>query len=107
MTTVDGAAIVGLGLPAEDGRKLAHAVLDMVGRELDVVIDVREVRAGKLISSFFVAFLQAVVDRAPERLDAARAIRWQTRHAFQAQNIECWMREFSPDSDAGRHAERM
>ena len=94
---INARKIVGLGIPTEEGRKLARHLLQKVNLDWnDVENDLRECRAGLLISAFFNGFLQQVLEDKPEILDVARTVRWELKHEFQRENVARWMQGFQP-----------
>lgn len=93
--TINALEVIGKGFPPVEGANLADHLLanhpDALG---EVTVDLRSLPASMLISAFFNGFLTRVRDVAPQRLDAARTVKWVLTFPFQRTNVEKWMREF-------------
>jgi len=88
---------IGSDFPPDEGCRLARELLRQ-GDDLDgLEVDVRGVPPETLVGSFFFAFLQTIHELAPDRLPAARKIRWLPTHDFQARNVANWARTFRPN----------
>jgi hypothetical protein len=96
-TKIDATKHVRSGFPTDEGAALASALLDSEETDWTALeIDVRALPASLLISAFINAFLQKIADDSPERLDAARGIRWLCKFDFQTENLRLWVRQFAP-----------
>lgn len=94
---VNARELVGSGFPPEEGAKLARALLARGATDWDALtVDVRDLPASLLISSFFNGFLQRVHNDRPTLLSRARQITWQPAYPFQEERVARWMKAFEP-----------
>ena len=88
---------VGTTFPPDEGAKLARALLKEADVDWnDLTVNLMGLPAGLLISAFFNGFLDQISVTKPEVLDTARRVKWKLDHAFQRENVSCWMRDFEP-----------
>jgi hypothetical protein len=97
-TSIDARKYVGSGFPSDEGARLARGLLDLPQAwwDSDSEIDLRELPSALLISSFFNGALQAIHDARPAALARARKFKWRVKYDFQRENIEQWMKSFTP-----------
>lgn len=96
MELIDAKAIVQLGVPEEEGARLACALLERKVDLVSSIVDLSDLPAALLISAFFNGYLQYFVKHQAKHLDVARATQWRLKHDFQKQNVARWMKDFKP-----------
>jgi len=94
---INACEFVGLGHPAEEGKKLAQGLIGRPGFTWDnLEIDVSGLPGALLISAFFHGFLQHVCDVDAASLPRARSVRWCNRFEYQDENVARLMAAFEP-----------
>lgn len=100
-TILDARKYVGAGLPATNGAGLAGEVLKTANVPWsDLVIDARSCPPDYLNSAFFNAFWQHLYEAQPQRLEEAKAIRWEFTHPFQKASFDFLRAHFKPRNPA-------
>ncbi len=84
MQIINGKYLIRGQLASDCGASLASALEQ-------IEVDLRDLPASEVVSSFFSGFLKQFYASAPELLPKARALRWGLRHEFQRQNVARWM----------------
>ncbi len=98
---IDAAEHVGRSFPTTEGAQLAIALLKNESIDwADLEVRVESLPSSLLISAFFNAFLQAIVDRQPELLLKAKQVKWKTEFPFQDTFIRSWVDRFEPNHSA-------
>jgi len=99
MNVIDGNRLIGMGYPVDEGAQLAKRLLQNNSCDWSsLTLDMSDVDAAMLISSFINSFLQTIHEDAPQQLDQARAICWKTEFDFQRESNEEWGQAFQPEA---------
>lgn len=99
MARIRASTILGNGFPADEGHRLAQALLE--NQEFNWSIDQVDLCAcdpAMLVSAFFRGFLETVHERRPHLLGKARSLNWETEFDFQNENVRNCMVELRPHS---------
>ncbi|WP_149752572.1 hypothetical protein [Rubripirellula obstinata] len=99
MNVINGNRLIGMGYPVDEGAQLATRLLQQEDVDWQsLTLDMTDVDAAMLISSFVNSFLQTIHEQAPLRLDQARKVQWKTEFGFQQESIEEWVNDFQPEA---------
>lgn len=97
MKTININRRIGMGLPEEEGRRLAVSMLSDGSLDAEeLLFDARDCDSARLISAFIFAWLQEICNVAPDSLPKIEKAKWLTTYPFQEACIAEWIAMFEP-----------
>ncbi|WP_442510543.1 hypothetical protein SH528x_002168 [Novipirellula sp. SH528] len=104
MKTINVNRRIGMGSPEEEARRFATSLLSDGSLDGDeVLFDVRDCDACRLISPFIYSWLEEMQKAAPRSLQVIRQAKWIARFRFQEECIAEWVA--SSDSEDVRSSD--
>ena len=98
---IDARYHVGYRLPSINGASLAEGVMKVTDVPWsEIVIDASRCPPELLVSTFYTAFWQRIYETLPDRLEEAKAIRWEFEYDVKQTTLEYLRNHFEPRQPA-------